>query len=100
MTRMRNRESWERPFSVTCRYFIRYTMKKHKCILDVISLPFSFIYLFIYLGVVLFCSLSSVKTCQNTHFQLEIVEKELITKQQLIYSLLKLTFYEELCILN
>lgn len=50
MTRMRNRESWERPFSVTCRYFIRYTMKKHKCILDVISLPFSFIYLFIYLG--------------------------------------------------
>lgn len=99
MTRMRNRESWERPFSVTCRYFIRYTMKKHKCILDVISLPFSFIYLFTWV-VVLFCSLSSVKTCQNTHFQLEIVEKELITKQQLIYSLLKLTFYEELCILN
>lgn len=61
------------------------------------------IYLFIYLFtwvVVLFCSLSSVKTCQNTHFQLEIVEKELITKQQLIYSLLKLTFYKELCILN
>lgn len=58
-----------------------------------------FIYLFTWV-VVLLCSLSSVKTCQNTHFQLEIVEKELITKQQLIYSLLKLTFYEELCILN
>lgn len=50
MTRMRNTESWEKPFSVTCRYFIRYTIEKQKCILDVISLPFSFIFKFISLG--------------------------------------------------